>query len=219
VAEPRISIITPWCGHPELLADYTEAVAGADEVIVVDNASDAGTAWLLRQAALKSKWSLIRNETNRKFGPAVNQGFRSATGDVWITINNDVKAGNTSGWIEQARRDVKSNGFYGPALLEVTKFGMTFRYIEGWCLAATAMTWRAVSMFDEAAYPEPLWEDTDVCLRARQCGFELVKTNWNLIHKGGTSRRDIEGANDYEQMNQATFLRRLWASDERKLIA
>jgi GT2 family glycosyltransferase len=60
------------------------------EVIVVENGSRDGTReYLSALAERDSRMRVLRNEENRGFGPAVNQGLTAATGDVLVVLNND----------------------------------------------------------------------------------------------------------------------------------
>ncbi len=60
------------------------------EVIVVDNASGDDTrAYLAAIAERDSRVRVLRNEQDRGFGPAVNQGLCAASGDVLVVLNND----------------------------------------------------------------------------------------------------------------------------------
>lgn len=68
---------------PALLAELSPL----DEVIVVDNASADGTADAV--GALVPVATVIRNEHNRGFAAAANQGAEAATGDVVLLLNPD----------------------------------------------------------------------------------------------------------------------------------
>jgi GT2 family glycosyltransferase len=60
------------------------------ELVIVDNASTDFPA-----AGVASVWPgarIIRNETNRGFGPAANQGARLAGGDLLLFLNPDTRA-------------------------------------------------------------------------------------------------------------------------------
>ena len=59
------------------------------EIIVIDNASDDGSAAMLQTEFPEVK--LIRNQANVGFAKASNQGLREATGDFLILLNPDMK--------------------------------------------------------------------------------------------------------------------------------
>src|SRR4051812_47718208 len=95
-----ISIITPWLDHPEFIADYERAVTAAGvQVIVVDNGSSQLVAPLLAAMVKRMGGVYIRNEENRWFSSANNQGLASATGQVVLFMNNDVSAPSRA-WLD-----------------------------------------------------------------------------------------------------------------------
>jgi GT2 family glycosyltransferase len=60
------------------------------EVIVVDNGSGDGTReYLSALAERDSRVRVRRNEENRGFAPAVNQGLNAAGADILVVLNND----------------------------------------------------------------------------------------------------------------------------------
>src|SRR4051812_33202715 len=61
--------------------------AVANEVIVVDNDSDDGSAEMVEQEFPDAR--LVRNEDNVGFGRANNQAMRLARGDWFLLLNSD----------------------------------------------------------------------------------------------------------------------------------
>ena len=59
------------------------------EVIVVDNASEDGSADMTREFFPRTR--LIANADNRGFGPAANQGLRAADGRYLFLLNSDTE--------------------------------------------------------------------------------------------------------------------------------
>ena len=60
------------------------------ELVVVDNGSSDGTRdYLAALAERDSRVRSLRNDENRGFGAAVNQGLSVANGDVLVVLNND----------------------------------------------------------------------------------------------------------------------------------
>ena len=58
---------------------------------------------------------IIRNEANRGFPAAVNQGIAAATGDQILLLNNDTIV--TTGWLQPHDRDPEERpkiGLVGP---------------------------------------------------------------------------------------------------------
>jgi GT2 family glycosyltransferase len=87
------AIVIAWNPGPRIDACLTALRAqdhGDLEVIVIDNASEDGTAALV---AARHPWvKLVANDTNRGFAGAANQGYELATGDAVMTVNPDVIA-------------------------------------------------------------------------------------------------------------------------------
>lgn len=217
----RISIVTPWMGISNLLPDYLRATEGA-ELIFVDNGSNPEDAKALEQAASV----YIRNEENRGFAYANNQGYAAATGDTIIFLNSDI-AGEPA-WLWGVKADVKAGALYGPALQQQLVHGDMWPYLEGWCVAATRETWgrlrnktiqpnenpesllrieRTIGPWDAKSYPGPYWEDNDLCLRATEAGISLVQTAWPIQHKGGRTAGPLLKHGESFEKNRATFVK------------
>ncbi len=183
----EISIITPWLDHSEFIADYEQAVgAPGVEVIVVDNGSADANAALLRQMIGRLGGKYIRNEENRWFSGANNQGLAAATGQIVVFLNNDI-AGDPE-WLQGVRTDVKPGALYGLSVRQVQAEGKTLQHLEGWCLAAVREAFNQLGGWDAKAFAMPYWEDADLCMRAVSIGLKLICAQWPLTHKkNGTS--------------------------------
>jgi GT2 family glycosyltransferase len=60
------------------------------ELVVVDNGTQDGTGEYLTDLAERdSRVRVVRNDQNRGFTPAVNQGLMAAGGDALVVLNND----------------------------------------------------------------------------------------------------------------------------------
>jgi GT2 family glycosyltransferase/2-polyprenyl-3-methyl-5-hydroxy-6-metoxy-1,4-benzoquinol methylase/glycosyltransferase involved in cell wall biosynthesis len=94
----RASVVVPVCNAVEYTRACLDELAlrGRDlEVVVVDNGSSDGTRELL---AGRPHVRTIRNEENRGFAGAVNQGLAAATAPIVCVLNNDTLL--TDGWLE-----------------------------------------------------------------------------------------------------------------------
>ena len=184
---PQISIITPWLDRPEFIDDYERATRGDGvEVIIIDNASTAANAHALREMVGRLNGKYIRNEENRWFSAANNQGMSAASGNIVLFLNNDIAA--TGGWLDRVRTDVQDRALFGPTLRATQVEQTSLPYLEGWCIAATRETWNALGGWNEQAFQMPYGEDVELCLRAKRLGFELKQVNWQITHKvNGTS--------------------------------
>lgn len=95
VEPPRhASIVIPNWNGKDLLEKYLPSVLAAcsssDEVIVVDNASDDGSAEFVEQNFPQVR--LLRMERNLGFGGGSNAGIRAASHRIAVLLNNDMRA-------------------------------------------------------------------------------------------------------------------------------
>lgn len=94
---PELSVVVPAYREAAtivrtatLLRDWLEAHGGGWELIVVDNASDDGTAAALAPlAAADPRIQVLRNEANRGKGFSVRRGMLAATGDLRLHCDAD----------------------------------------------------------------------------------------------------------------------------------
>jgi GT2 family glycosyltransferase len=103
VSAPRVSIVIPVYNKAELTHQCLELLRKhttetAYEVIVVDNASTDGTEALLCDQEAAGHVRYVRNEENRGFGRACNQGAALARGEFLLLLNNDTIP--LPGWLE-----------------------------------------------------------------------------------------------------------------------
>jgi hypothetical protein len=85
------------------------------ELVLIDNATTDGTReYLAALSERDSRVVVLRNEENRGFGPAVNQGLAAANGDVLVVLNNDTML--PPGWLMRlaAHLDRPEIGLVGP---------------------------------------------------------------------------------------------------------
>ena len=87
--DPKVSVIIPAYNGQKLLAQNLPKVlaVGADEVIIVDDASIDGTADFITLNFPQIK--LIRHIHNTRFPQTVNDGFKSASGNIVVLLNQD----------------------------------------------------------------------------------------------------------------------------------
>ena len=97
-----ISVIIASFKVRDLLARCLATVTDADEVLVVDNASQDGTRELVRLDFPKVR--LIANDANVGFGAAVNQAARLAAGDFLLMLNPDTEL--PKGALQAMRREM-----------------------------------------------------------------------------------------------------------------
>ncbi len=117
----KISIIIPAYNNAHFTKQCVESIfaVGATcdfEVIVVDDGSHDETQEML--AALAHDVVVVRNEENRGFAKACNQGARRARGAYVVFLNNDTKV--TEGWLDVLVREMDAHpqtGIAGSKLL------------------------------------------------------------------------------------------------------
>jgi len=116
----RSSIVVPLFNKAELTRACVRSIvanteAGTYELILVDNASTDGTQALC--AELPPEIVVLRNDTNRGFAKAVNQGAAAATGEHIVFLNNDTEV--HPNWLEPliAQLDDPKVGAVGSKLL------------------------------------------------------------------------------------------------------
>ncbi len=202
------AVVLSWNGREDTLA-CLESLEGEDvEVIVVDNASEDGSADAVKGV------ELIRNDRNLGYAGGMNVGIRRALergADAVLLLNNDVlvepgaieamvaASEGAAGvsplivfaddpaavWYAGARFDPKS-GYHGRQFTErIDRVVPTERI----CGAAVLMPREAlerVGLFDEELFAYA--EDVDWSLRARELGLPLLVTPHGQIrHKVSAS--------------------------------
>jgi GT2 family glycosyltransferase len=215
-------IIPTWNGIPFLEGCLNAVFAqeGADlEVIVVDNASDDGSADFV--AARFPKVRLIRNERNLGFAGACNAGLRAARGDVLVLLNQDTRvypgwlgalvnalqgseigvAGckilypdnvtiqHAGGWIEWP---LGLGHHYGQGEQDVGQWDVPqlVEYVTGAAMAFRRDVLERVGFLDQGFWPG-YFEDADFCFRAREAGHKVLYVpDAVLIHVENTSLSD-----------------------------
>ena len=108
---PTVSIIIPVFNKCDLTMQCLQALAEsttktAHEIIVVDNASADATPQRLAEIRA-ANLRVIRNETNRGFAGACNQGAAAARGKFFLFLNNDTIP--VQGWLEPLVDEMRAN--------------------------------------------------------------------------------------------------------------
>jgi GT2 family glycosyltransferase len=144
----------------------------------------------------------VRNAVNKKFAKANNQGFKLASHDIVVFLNNDTMA--NSAWVYQVEEDVKDGALYGVSMQIRIVAGKTLSYIEGWCIAATKATWERVGLWYESLNGM-YYEDNILSLQAQKEGVRLQVTNWQVQHMSNYTTNRTPGTLDNVADNQAVF--------------
>ena len=109
-SSPLVSIVIPVFNKCNLTAQCLKAIAAVTshiphEIIVVDNASTDGTQDFMRQQRAPVRY--IRNDVNRNFAGACNQGAAAAAGKFLLFLNNDTVP--LQGWLEPLIGELQAN--------------------------------------------------------------------------------------------------------------
>lgn len=221
-----ISIIIPVYNQHEITENCIRAVLDTTEnceIILVDNGSNP---------PIKPPFSgfidikLIRNEENKGFPVAVNQGISESSGDTIILLNNDVfvtqnALNRMEEWLDTY--DIVgclTNYCAGIQRVETEKYNTIeqlnkvasnissiFQYpqeiginwVIGFCMAFKRSTYDFLGKFDESMWPCS-GEDIDFCLRARDNGYTIgIAEDVYVHHEGSQTFKDMWNAGVIEQ--------------------
>lgn len=212
---PSASIVIPAWNEWEMTRACLEALRPTlgvrDEVIVVDNGSQDGTAAGLRRYS----WiNVVSHGTNLGFAAGCNSGAAVATRDVVIFLNNDTLL--PSRWLEPLLEPFsdptvgatgpRSNFVSGPQLVDVVdydpsrmpelnRFARAWREshrgqttevhrLVGFCLAVRRDLLEELDGFDER-FGLGGHEDDDLCLRISAAGRTLLIADASFVHHHG----------------------------------
>lgn len=184
------------------------------EVIIVDNASQDGTAAFLRDFAEKHEnVRLILNSTNEGFARGNNRGASIASGEYLVFLNNDTVV--TRGWLEGLIRHLKDDnvGMVGPVtnasgnetcilvdyqdLTGLDEFaerytqahtGQAFEIemLPFLCVALKREVYEKIGPLDER-FNVGMFEDDDYAIRLKQKGLRLLCAEDVFIHHWGSA--------------------------------
>lgn len=158
------------------------------EVIIIDNASSDETqkemVELMKTLPRRVTLVYIRNEENTWHSKACNQGYRLATGENVLFLNNDIRVkSNHEGWTQAIVDACQStSGIVGPTMGQLDN-NLNFvkeanqqltgnSYLGGWCIAASKEVWKKLDVDGTGQ----IWNekfpfyfnDTDLSFRARK---------------------------------------------------
>ena len=239
-ATPLVSVVIPVYRKLDLTLRCLKALAQAEladsfEVIVVDDASDDGTA-----DALRAVEGLVVAETPENVGylRATNTGTALARGEFVLLLNNDVEVHPTavSALVDALRRDA-SAGAAGARLLypdgslqeagSITwSDGTGWNYGKGadprspafahvrrvdYCSAACLLVRRSAlpgdGAFDER-YAPAYYEDSDLAFTLRAGGLETIYVPDALVlhHEGASHGTSVRtGVKAFQERNRERF--------------
>lgn len=196
------AVVVNYNGGDDLLACVESLVGdpGIGEVIVVDNASDDGSADAIRR--MSTDTTVVLSPENLGFGGGANLGATHASGDLLVFLNPDTVP-DPDCMTLLAHHLFIHDGVVGPAVRNGTggpvEFGCTVDrmlllraldhpgrplYISGCCLATTRSCFDAIGGFDARYFL--FQEDVEFCWQALRRGFIVeALPGASLIHAGG----------------------------------
>lgn len=221
-----LSIVIPIYNQAEMTAECINAIREHTrdfELVIIDNGSDPP---FKPPFTGHQETVLIRNDENKGFPTAVNQGIRAATGDIICLLNNDVFV--TPGWAEILTGWLDEYSIIGPmtnyaAGVQSTAIGF-YDNLDGLSKAAADLTEEnqgastdvnfiigfcmifKKSLFDEIGeFDESLWpcsgEEIDFCFRAREAGRRIgIAMDVYMHHEGSKTFDIMESAGQIEYM-------------------
>ncbi|MBW7459181.1 glycosyltransferase family 2 protein, partial [Paenibacillus sepulcri] len=209
------SIIIPSYNQVEYLKKCIESIGEHTdlpyEIIVVDNASDDGTAEFLRKTDSAVRYRVL--ESNRGFAGAVNIGMMMAKGTTMLLLNNDTIV--TERWLSNMLKCLDSDpkiGMVGPVtnyisgdqrievpylhVNDMPRFAQHYNIsdpgkwqftdrLTGFCLLFRRELWERTGFLDEG-FEIGNFEDDDYNIRVRLQGQSLVIARDTFIHHYGS---------------------------------
>lgn len=163
------SVIVPWWDHTDLLEVWERNMTHLKdaEVIFIDNGSAPTGKGALEAFTQRHKIKLIRNEENRGYAAANNQGAAIATGEYFLFLNNDVEIFSPP---VQYLCQLAGEGISDPGPLRAVTGE---RCVEGWGLCIKKQTFQTIGKWCED-YSLGYADDVDLCYRAKLAGYSLT---------------------------------------------
>jgi len=201
------------------------------EIIVVDNASQDGTAdWLKEHARRITK--VILNAENKGVPAGWNQGLEAANpdSDYYMMLNNDVIVSDD--WLSKLINCANINeqvGAVGPLTNKISgpqldsfyyhnakNLHTYFWRLVGFCLLIKADVVKKVGKFD-GQFGRGNYEDDDYCLRMIEAGYKnMICGDCHVHHFGSRSWQGNE-LNEQLQKNKKLFDAK-WGDKKEALI-
>lgn len=211
--EPVVSIVVPTIDGGDMLTDcLTDIGAGRDEVevVIVDNASTDGS--VERVLARFPGTHVVRNDTNRGYAPACNQGAARAGADYVLFLNSDASMSPEAldHLVGVARND-EQTAIWQPVTLTTdgalesagdrfTWWGINAHLEEvpeqrpsaevfatvGAALLVRRSAFEALGGFEDSYFA--YYEESDLCWRARLAGYDVrVVPDARITHIGSAT--------------------------------
>jgi GT2 family glycosyltransferase len=197
----EVAVITPLWNRADLTMRFyrshvSRGLADGAVYVAVDNGSHDATPSILRNLASSFRdFVTIKNEVNRGFGPANNQGYREVESEVVVFLSNDVEVNGD--YLSPILAVARDGLLIGGELIDWDSGwnsfdGRVVPYIAGWCVAATRATIECLGGWDERFVPCD-YEDVDLSKSAVEAGLVLKPLSLPLRHLSGQSALSLQG--------------------------
>jgi hypothetical protein len=230
---PKLSIIIPVYNNYNYTKYVLNNLLPLDyEIIIVDNNSSD-----LTNEFSKLNIKYIRNSENKFFGYACNQGYKIASSNLIMFLNNDIKILDKNfKWLEDfisycegvdypaligpTGGYVNPNTGYG-FMYETEDSNKKINYMSGWCLTAKKEVWNCLILdgldgpFDSRNFIL-YFEDTDLSFRAREKDIKFLLYKLPLTHIGKQTSKNLN-INKYYSESKKKFLQK-WQKINKTLI-
>lgn len=236
----RCDIIIPVWNQHKLTKDCVNSIVKHTHypyrLKIIDNGSSSSTASYLEEIKRKLNAQLIRNEENRGFIRAVNQGLEVSDAPFVCIVNNDTAV--TDGWLTEmvnianSRADI---GLVNPSSNNLGQQRGTYtvdeyaaqlksfkgQYIElgscvGFCMLIKKEVLGKIGYFDET-FRHGNFDDTDYSRRAEKAGYLSVRAKGAYVYHH--MRASFSKVDDYDESfkrNQEIYNMR-WGKPKRIL--
>lgn len=200
-------IIIPVWNHLSVTAGCVSSIKKhtnfPHRIIIVDNASDIQTRRYLDSIKEENPAGavVIRNDENKGFVKAVNQGMEFSDAKYVCILNNDTVV--TEGWLSEMVGILREENTIGivnpssntfcqfPGKLDIDSYagtlkGLTGKYQELYAARAFAMVVKReivekVGYLDDT-YGMGYYDDIDYSKRTQKCGYTTVRAKASYVH-------------------------------------
>lgn len=198
MSAPVVSIIIPTWNQAKLTFDCISSIKALTkedcQIVLIDNGSIDQTLVIASDKLLGPGDLAIRNQINRGFAKANNQGLRLSEGEYVLFLNNDTRVLRDT-WLYELLSGLRDADIIGSSMGKVLprselhaftwegrgKPSDKWHYLEGWCLFAKNKTFRKLAGWSEEFYPT-YYDDVDLSFRARAAGMRLGTVDVPIMH-------------------------------------
>jgi GT2 family glycosyltransferase len=239
-----LSIIIPVYNQHEMSIEcintIRECTQGDYEFVIIDNGSEPP---FKPPFTGFNETVVIRNDKNRGFPIAINQGIRAAKGDIIIILNNDIAV--IPGWAERLISALGEFDIVGPVTnycaglqqIQINTYEnkdelnqaaedlaenygdsvQEVNFLIGFCMAFKKSIFDEIGQFDEDLWPCS-GEEVDFCFRAMEKGYRVGIVSGCYVHHEGSKTFEAmqrDGQLDYAEVCKKTdeHLNKKWGGN------